>query len=89
MTDESLDDPVREIHAHFDGLLRVLTASGLQVAERRMQRRLYAGEYLGRQGPSSDRPTGSALVDAAAATATVTGAVGNVDRRPHGLDRSG
>lgn len=29
MTEESLDDPVRETHGHFDGLLRLVSASAL------------------------------------------------------------
>ena len=80
MSEESLEDPVRETHGHFDGLLRLISASALQITDRRVQKRLY-GAYLTstppRIGRAADRteesdaarersahPAGSNLVNA-------------------------
>ncbi|MGH9089756.1 MAG: hypothetical protein ACRDZR_00005 [Acidimicrobiales bacterium] len=37
---ESLADPIREVHGHVDTLVRLGAASGVQVADRALQRRL-------------------------------------------------
>lgn len=87
MTEESLDDPIRETHGHFDGLLRLVSASALQVTDRQAQRRLY-GAHLGRgpegelaasrdavAGPVKGRgahPAGSALVTSEEASTTTS-----------------
>ncbi|HVX21290.1 MAG TPA: hypothetical protein VHB02_08080 [Acidimicrobiales bacterium] len=81
MSEESLDDPIRETHGHFDGLLRLVSASAIQVTDRKAQQRLY-GAYLGRgpAGTATDErthPTGSTLVNAEEVAATLQGAAGS------------